>query len=362
MMHNDRNSTRLSFRFWTLPLFAATLFLAGCGGAPKEGDKLVEAIPVEVTVPALGDMERVLSFSGTIEPWRDASLGAQISGRVEKIFVEVGEEVSSGTLLVQMSGEQLTQAEAEFRSAEKDWKRMKTLLDKGTITQQVFDKIDAGYEAARAGYELVLESTRLKAPFSGIITAKYLEEGEVFTLMPGAAGSPAILEIMQLDPVKVNLQVAERDLPDLRRGMPVRLTTDAYPEREFTGKVNRIDPTVDPRFRMGSLELQISNTRHSLKPGMFARVTVVLSEHKNTLTLPAECVLSENQETFVYLVNDGVARKRLVQTGLSTSELVEVLSGVSSEDTVIRVGQKIVIPGQEVKVVNPVEGQPEERS
>jgi multidrug efflux pump subunit AcrA (membrane-fusion protein) len=83
---------------------------------------------------------------------------------------------------------------------------------------------------------------------------------------------------------------------------------------------------------------------------MFARVTVVLAEHKNTLTLPAECVLSENQEIFVYLVNDGVARKRLVQTGLSTSELVEVLSGVSSEDTVIRVGQRIVNPGQKVKV------------
>jgi len=317
---------------------------------------------VEVTVPTLGDLERALSFSGTIEPWRDASLGAQISGRVEKIFVEVGEEITSGRLLVQMSGEQLTQAEAQFRSAEKDWRRMKSLLDKGTITQQVFDKAEAGYEAARAGYELVLESTRIKAPFPGTITAKYLEEGEVFTLMPGAAGSPAILEVMQLDPVKVMLQVAERDLPEIRKGMSVRLTTDAYPEREFTGRVNRIDPTIDPRSRMGGVELQIGNRGRLLKPGMFARVTVVLEEHKQVLTLPAECVLTENGEGFVYLVDDGIARKQLVNTGLSTSGVVEVLSGVAPDDIVIRVGQRIVTPGEKVKVVNPVETEPEERS
>jgi membrane fusion protein (multidrug efflux system) len=350
-MDNDRNSERSSFRFWTLPLFAATLFWAGCGGVPEEGDKLAEAIPVEVTVPTAGDLEQTLSFSGTIQPWRDASLGAQISGRVEEIIVEVGDDVTSGQLLVQMSGEQLTQAEAQFRSAEKDWRRMKSLLDKGTITQQAFDKVDAGYEAAKASYELVLESTRIKAPFSGTITAKYLEEGEVFTLMPGAAGSPAILEVMQLDPVKVMLQVAERDLPEIRKGMSVRLSTDAFPQREFVGRVNRVDPTIDPRSRMGGVELQIGNPGRLLKPGMFARVTVVLAEHRNTLTLPAECVLSENQETFVYVVNGGVARKRLVQTGLGTSELVEILSGVTAEDSVIRVGQRIVLPGQEVKIV-----------
>lgn len=361
-MDNDRNSKRSSFRFWTLPLFAATLFWAGCGGVPEEGNKLAEAIPVEVTFAIRGDLERTLSFSGTVEPWREASLGAQISGKIEKIFVEVGEEVRAGKPLVQMTGEQLTSAKAQLTSTEKDWNRMRVLLEKGTITQQAFDKIDASYEAARANYELVLESTRIKAPFSGTITAKYLEEGEVFTLMPGAAGSPAILEIMQLDPVKVTLQVAERDLPEVRRGMSVRLSIDGFPDRAFTGRVNRIDPTIDPRSRMGGVELQIGNPGRLLKPGMFARVTVVLEEHKQVLTLPAECVLTENGEGFVYLVDDGIARKQLVNTWLSTSGVVEVLSGVAPDDIVIRVGQRIVTPGEKVKVVNPVETEPEERS
>jgi len=361
-MRNRPFSRKSLSSFLPLLLLALAVLLSACAGGPEEKEAATEAIPVEVTFAIRGDIERTLSFSGTVEPWREASLGAQISGRVEKIFVEVGEEITSGRLLVQMSGEQLTQAEAQFRSAEKDWKRMKSLLDKGTITQQAFEKIDASYEAARAGYELVLESTRIKAPFSGTITAKYLEEGEVFTLVPGTAGSPAILELMQVNPVKVTLQVAERDLPDLRRGMPVRLTTDAYPEREFTGKVNRIDPTIDPRFRMGGVELQIGNPGRLLKPGMFARVTVVLEEHKQVLTLPAECVLTENGEGFVYLVDDGIARKQLVNTGLSTSGVVEVLSGVTPDDIVIRVGQRIVTPGEKVKVVNPVETEPEGRS
>lgn len=339
------------------PLFlvALMLSLSGCGGGPEEKDVATEAIPVEVTFATRADLERTLSFSGTVEPWREASLGAQISGKIEKIFVEVGEEVKARKPLVQMTGEQLTSAKAQLTSTEKDWNRMRVLLEKGTITQQAFDKIDASYEAARANYELVLESTRIKAPFSGTITAKYLEEGEVFTLFGGAAGSPAILEIMQLDPVKVRLQVAERDLPEVRRGMSVRLSIDAFPQREFVGKVNRIDPTVDPRSRMGRVELQVSNSRRLLKPGMFARVKVVLEEHRGALTLPPECVLSENKETFVYLVNDGVANRQQVLTGLSTSGEVEILSGVTSEDSVIRVGQRIVTPGQRVKVVNPVE-------
>jgi len=339
------------------PLFlvALMLSLSGCGGGPEEKEVVTEAIPVEVTFATRADLERTLSFSGTVEPWREASLGAQISGKIEEIFVEVGEEVKARKPLVQMTGEQSTSAKAQLTSTEKDWNRMRVLLEKGTITQQAFDKIDASYEAARANYELVLESTRIKAPFSGTITAKYLEEGEVFTLFGGAAGSPAILEIMQLDPVKVRLQVAERDLPEVRRGMSVRLSIDAFPQREFVGRVNRIDPTIDPRSRMGGVELQIGNPGRLLKPGMFARVKVVLEEHRGALTLPPECVLSENKETFVYLVNDGVANRQQVQTGLSTSGEVEILSGVTSEDSVIRVGQRIVTPGRRVEVVNPVE-------
>jgi len=362
MMKDNRSSGTFLALLWPLFLLASLVFVVGCGNGGEEGGEVVDTIPVEVTSPSRGDLERTLLFSGTIDPWREASLGAQISGRVEKIFVEVGEKVRAGELLVQMSGEQLTQAEAQFRSAEKDWKRMKSLLDKGTITQQAFEKIEAGYEAAQANYELVLESTRIKAPFSGTITAKYLEEGEVFTLMPGAAGSPAILEIMQLDPVKVVLQIAERDLPAVRRGMSVRLSADAFPGREFVGRVNRLDPTVDPRSRMGSVELEIQNPRSFLRPGMFARVTVVLETRKGVLTLPAESVLSENGETFVYLVEEGVAQRRSVQTGFSTREVTEILSGVTAEDSVIRVGQRIVTPGQRLKVVEPYSGEVEGQS
>ncbi len=182
---------------------------AGCAG--NEGEKTVaavdEAIPVRTAVVARRMLTRSLVFSGSMEPWKEAALGAQMPGRIQKIFVEEGDRVVAGDLLVQMGDEQLTQAEAQFVGVQKDWERMRTLLQKGTVSTQMFDQIDARYKAAKASRDLVRESTRLRAPFPGVVAEKLMNEGEVFTLFPSSESAPAILKLMQVDRLKVRVNM-----------------------------------------------------------------------------------------------------------------------------------------------------------
>ncbi|MFQ5869593.1 MAG: efflux RND transporter periplasmic adaptor subunit [Candidatus Zixiibacteriota bacterium] len=350
-MRNRPFSRKRLSSFLPLLLLALAVLLSACRGGPEEKHETAEAIPVEVAFAIRGDLERTLSFSGTVEPWREASLGAQISGKIEKIFVEVGEEVQAGKPLVQMTGEQLTSAKAQLTSTEKDWKRMRSLLKKGTITQQAFDKIDASYEAARANYELVLESTRIKAPFSGTITAKYLEEGEVFTLFGGAAGSPAILEIMQLDPVKVIVRTPEREIPHIKPGLRATVGVDGYPNKTFKGKVYLVEPAADEKTHTVAVRIMIPNSNRRLKPGMFADVNLFLGTAL-TLLVPRDALVREvgTGKYHLFVVEGDTARRREVALGQEHGEMVAIESGLDSGELVITTGRTLVNEGTPVSI------------
>ncbi|RLC37132.1 hypothetical protein DRH29_02935 [candidate division Kazan bacterium] len=336
-----------------LAILLLTVALIGCDKSQVENDKAMASnvVPVKITPVTLGDIDRRLDFVGTLEPWQKAALGSQIPGKVEKIFVEEGDRVDKGDVLVQMSDEQLVQAQANLASLEKDWQRMKCLLEKGTVTQQAFDQIDAAYTAAKAGYEMVLSSTRIDAPFSGIITAKYMEEGEIFSLMPGPAGSPAILEIMDLDNMKITIAVPEKDLPVFSPGLKVIISVDAYPGEEFHAEVNRIAPTVNPRTRMGGIELKMRNYRGKLKPGMFARVSVIIKARRGVLIVPTKCILEENGGTYVFLAESGKAQSKPVKIGLQNAKITEIIDGIELGDSIISTGQRVVKPGDSIRIV-----------
>lgn len=337
-----------------LPILVVVLmlFLLRCGSGPEQEDAAVRAVPVQVVLATAGDLQRNLSFSGTVQPWREASLGAQMPGKIESIFVEVGEQVDAGELLVQMTGEQLTQAQAQLTSVEKDWNRMKSLLEKGTITQQAFDQIEAGYQAAKASYELVLESTRIKAPFSGTITAKYLEEGEVFTLFPGPSGSPAILHLSQMDTVKVTLEVSEREIPEIEVGLAAKVKLDSYPHQSFEGKVHLVEPAADHKTHTIGVEILIPNHRRMLKPGMFAEVSIHLGAFRGLL-VPRDALLRElgTGKYHIFVVEGDTARRRQVVPGEQYGEMVAIEGGLNPGESVITVGKTLVHQGTPVSVI-----------
>lgn len=334
-------TTRTDRVLWAAVLSAVSiaLALAGCGGPSEEASE-TETFPVETVEVVYSTVSPVLTYTGTVLPARKALLGAQIQGPIEKLHVEAGDEVREGDLLVELASEQLTAAEAQHVAAEKDWARMESLLERGAVTEQAFDQADAAYQAVRATYEMVLESTRIRAPFDGVITDRYLDEGEVFTMMPVATPSPAILELSNIDEVKVSVEIASKERPLARVGLPAEVTVDAYPRRAFRGTLKRIDPGLDRMSRTSTADIIVKNPAGELRPGMFADVELTLSEKEGLLLTRDAMIRQEGTGSFyAYVVENGTAHRRGLVLGDGFGEKVEVLEGLAAGDIVVTAGR-----------------------
>lgn len=328
-----------------------SLIIFGCTKENNNKDDLV--IPVEVTTINKMKLEKTLDFAGTLMAWRETNLGAQTSGRIEKIYVQEGSEVKEGDILVQMDDTQLTQTRIQYEIAKQDFDRMKPLFEEGSISPQQFEKIKAAHDNAKATYELILRNTQLRAPFSGVITSKRMNEGEVFLLMPGAGGAPAIVTIMQLNPLKVLVNVTESDFPIIKIGQTANLKVDIYPDQTFSGVVSRVDPTINPATRTFVVEIKVPNDKRILRPGMFARVSIKTGEIEAVIA-PRSALLKQIGSNIMYcfIIEGEQSRRREVKIGKEMDEIVEITSGLNVGDKLIIKGQGKVKDGNRVQIVN----------
>jgi RND family efflux transporter MFP subunit len=187
---------------------------------------------------------------------------------------------------------------------------------------------------------MVLESARIRAPFDGVITERYFDEGEVFIMMPVATPTPAILELSSIDRVKVEVEVSERERMLARVGLPAIVTVDAHPGVTFRGKVERIDPALDRMSRTSTADVMVSNSRGLLLLGMFADVELTLAEKEGLLITRDAMIRQEGTGSFyAYVVEGGVAVRRNLTLGDAFGDRMEVLDGIEAGDVVVTAGR-----------------------
>ena len=333
-------------------LFIGALLFNGCSKNENNTEES-EVIPVEVTTVTTHSIDRTLEFTGTIEAWKKTNLGAQMPGTIKKIYVNAGDEVKKGDLLIQMDDAQLTQARVQYELAKLDYERMKPLLKEGSISPNQFDKIKGGYESAKAGYELTLKNTQIRAPFSGLITTKWMNEGDVFTLMPGAAGSPTILTLMQFNPVKILINIPERDISSISMGQKAMVRVDVIPNQVFQGEITRIDPAIDPMTRTFGAEIKVENPQQILRPGMFSRVSIFVGR-ENIVAVPREALIRQlgTSHYYAFVVQNGIAKRRNVKLGQRFDELFEIKSGLNVGEAIVIEGQYLLKDGMQVNVTS----------
>ena len=341
-------------RIKLLAVLILGIMFSGCGGDANDTSKLEnDAIPVHAVMVTEEEVTPVLEYSGTVEPWAEAALGSEIPGRIEYLHCDVGDTIKAGFLIAEMGSETLIQVRANFDATEKDWNRIKSLRKAGTVSQQTYDRTQAAFDAAKATYEKTLASTQLRAPFSGVITQKYLEEGEVFTLFPGVAGSPAIVRLMLLDTVKVVISVSETEYAEISKGQEALLVLDAHPEMEFTGQVSRIAPTLDTRSRTADVEVKFSNQDGRIRPGMFGVVNIALEPRPMLLVNRDALIRQEGTGIFfTYKIVDELAVRVDVDRGDNYDNSVEIESDLEIGDTVITTGKMQVKNGSRVEIVS----------
>ncbi|MBI4589782.1 MAG: efflux RND transporter periplasmic adaptor subunit [Candidatus Rokubacteria bacterium] len=212
----------------------------------------------------------------------------------------------------------------------------------------------ANVERERAALKIAqtnLDNTRIHAPFSGYLSARNLDAGAAVNSQSAGTSTTAvgILVLQDIDVVKVQVEVEERHISLVRVGSTARVSVDSYPGRIFDARATRIVHALDPRSRTLGVEMEITNREHLLKPGMYARVELVIDHHPGALLVPGEAILPEDNVPVVYVVRDGVVARRPIQTGVGEGTLVEITKGLAPEELVIVEGKELVREGQRVK-------------
>ncbi|MEZ5070519.1 MAG: efflux RND transporter periplasmic adaptor subunit [Bacteroidales bacterium] len=292
--------------------------------------------------------------TSTVLAMEETHLSPALSGRIRSVKVDVNDHVEKGQLLAEMDRTQLEQTRLQYNTLKTDLTRMDTLLQYGSVTQQTYDQMKAQVETTALVLENLEENTLLRAPYTGIITGKYYNDGELYSPTPNtAAGKAALLSMIQVNPVKLMVNLGENYLPDVKNGMEATITTDVYPGEKFTGRVFRIHPTVSSATRTFAVEVKVPNGEEKLVPGMFARVNLKLGD-KDALLVPSLSVLQQSgtNQRYIMLHENGKARRVDVQVVRRLNDQLEIAApGLKGGEELIFAGQSNLEDGMAVNVV-----------
>ena len=338
--------------FNTMFLAGALLLAAGCGNVGKKDAQQAEPVAEEV-VPSVTaekvfvrEVPQMATYTSTVQAYVKNNIAPQSVNRIKKINVEVGDFVKKGQVLAEMDLIQLQQAELQMQNKEIEYKRLKALYDAGGLSQSDLDAIELAYKVSTTQYENLLETSVLLSPINGVVTARNYDVGDMYAM------SAPVFTVEQIVPVKLLVGISESDYSKVKKGDSVEITTDAVPDKTFYGKINRIYPTVDPATRTFTVEVVVDNNYKTLRPGMFARVTVKFGVNNNVV-IPDVAVVKQqgSGERFVYVLNeDGTVSYVKVVLGRRMGAEYEVLEGLKDGDKIVTGGQIRLKDGVKVSV------------
>ena len=345
-------------------LALAMLSLCSCG---SQEAKVVEerVFNVQVQPVETRSLRPFIEAIGTLKAFEQVVVSSEIEGILRTTNVEEGSFVSKGALLAAVDDRDyaselrrvefaLKQAEATLVNARAEFGRKEALYREELVTKQQFDDVatrlavaDAEVERSKAALAIAREryaKTRILAPMAGWISEKKISQGEYVR-----NGTP-LYTLVQIDPLKLLFTVSEKDIGKLRIGQDVQFKVDAYPDREFKGRVTILYPTIDERTRSLTVEARAANPERLLKPGLFAKVTLYTDEPRDTVVIPVTSMLYEGRNVKVFVVEGDRARERPVKPGNKYDDVMEVTEGLKGGETLVVTGQQNLAEGAKVNV------------
>ncbi|MEO8558519.1 MAG: efflux RND transporter periplasmic adaptor subunit [Rhodospirillales bacterium] len=318
--------------------------------APPAGSSA--AVPVEVAKVKIEAAKRTTNAVGTFRSFESIVVRPEIAGRIVSFNFKEGQKVTAGQVLVQLDDTlekaNLAQAKSQLDLAKSNFDRAQTLVARNVGTGKALDEARAQLQSSTAAVDLAqarLEKMTLVAPFAGTIGLRKVSIGDY--LAPGAE----IVNLEQIDPLKIDFRVPEIFLPVVKIGAQISVQADAFPGRFFTGEIYAINPLVDEAGRSVVLRARIANPDDVLRPGLFARIDVTLAVRERSIFIPEQSIVPVGKETFVYKVVDAKAVLTKVTLGLRRTAQVEVVEGLNEGDTVVTGGLLKIRDGSDVAVV-----------
>jgi len=359
----------------------------GAKGDARQG----RVITVGTTLPIRGDLDVRLSYTADIQPNQQVNLFSRVDGYIAKIHVDKGDFVKANQLLVEIDHTDYVHAvnrakanlaaaqaevmrqDANIRNATLTLDRMRALIKDQFVSQQDLDTAQVNYDIAVAQLESLraqvkqmevalqqaetnLAYSYIRAPFGGYIAERNLDPGASVT---GATASTStmsrgILTLHEVQVVRTLIEVVEKDIPLVAIGQVAEVRAEAYPDRVFIGKVTRVVQALNRATRTMTVEVDLPNTDHALKGGMFARVEVVVGTHPDAIQIPIDALTRLEDLQYVYVVRDGKAYQVPVEIGSRTENRIEITKGLTGTEPVIVSGKDLVSDGTPVQA-HPIE-------
>jgi RND family efflux transporter MFP subunit len=288
-----------------------------------------------------------LQYTADVAAIQQAGIYPKVSGTLDRVYADMGTPVRRGQMLALIDTTELfetrAQAAATAQNARLTYRRTRDLYDQKLVAAQDLENAEATMKVADATLDLAttrLDYARITAPFGGTVTKKFLDPGAVVTAL-----NSTLFTLMDLDRMKIMINVLEQDIPRVTMGLGASVTVDAFPGKTFTGTVSRFAQAVDLATRTMAVEVDIPNPGHFLRPGMFATVSLNVGRHPDALTLPTQALMKDEQGLFVYVARQDTARRVRVTAGGEQSSRTEILAGLGGTEDVITTGQQFVRNG-----------------
>ncbi len=321
--------------------------LTSCG---LKQQKTVESTEVQkvATTSAIA-LAEVISvdeiYASEIKAYKEIMVTPAASGvRVDKIFVEVGDKVKEGQIIATLDPTQYNQQMTSLKNLRADYSRLESVYNAGGISLQTLDQAKTNLLIQEEIANNLKTNIEVLSPISGVVTARNTEAGNLFLSQP-------IVNIMQINNLKVTADIPEIYFPNVKMGMPIELTTEVYPGEIFEGKVSLISPAINSDTRTFSVEVTVPNSSERLRPGMFGRTKFSMMS-KDAITIPDIAVQKQTgtDDRFVYVNKNGVAERRGVTIGRLVGAKYDILSGVEAGEEVITTAFSRISNGTKIQI------------
>lgn len=333
----------------------------------KKDTKTVEekVFNVQIQDAVKRPLKPFIESIGTLNPFEEVTVSAEIEGVTRSVKVEEGSQVSKGMLLaaiddsdyslqVKRAEATLRQAEATLENTKLEFKRKDALYKEELVTKQQYDDVttrlslaEAEVERAKASLSLAklkLSKTKIISPLACVIKEKRVSAGDFVR-----NGTPMFV-IIQPNPLKLRFTVPEKDVGRLKTNQEVMLRVDGFAETEFKGRVNIVFPNVEEKTRTLQVEALVPNNNGLLKPGLFAKVILYTAGERDTIVVPVTALLYEAEKVRVFVTEGDRAKERVVKLGSKYGELMEIIDGVKAGEKVVFMGQQNLSEGAKVSV------------
>ena len=332
---------------WKFIAMAATVLLCACAKTEEATttETIVENPKVKIASVTTEAVPQLEEYSTTVEAKVKNSIIPNSPLRIEKIFVEVGDNVKKGDKLVQLDAKDLDKLQLQYQYQLVDFKRVEELYKVGGISKAEYENARTQLEVSKKTLDSRTENTVLISPIDGVISARNYDDGDMY-------GGQVILVVEQISPVKMKINVSESYFAKTNKNLDVTLTFDAYGNEEFKGNIDIIYPTINSASHTFPVEISMANENQKIRPGMYGKVVVNFGT-KNHVVVPDQAVIKQagSGDYYVYTYKNGKVYSNKVELGRRLGDRYEVISGIAPGSQVVVAGKESLANGIDVEVI-----------